>query len=131
MADEVKSKRVLLAKPGLDGHDRGVKVVARGLRDAGMEVIYLGLHQTPEQIVQAAIEEDVEVVGLSSLAGAHMTIFTKVIELLRERGAADIKVIGGGIIPEKDIAELEQLGVTKLFTPGTPTSEIVGFVQGL
>ena len=131
MADEVKSKRVLLAKPGLDGHDRGVKVVARGLRDAGMEVIYLGLHQTPEQIVQAAIEEDVEVVGLSSLAGAHMTIFPKVIELLRERGAADIKVIGGGIIPEKDIAELEQLGVTKLFTPGTPTSEIVGFVQGL
>ena len=131
MADEVKSKRVLLAKPGLDGHDRGVKVVARGLRDAGMEVIYLGLHQTPEQIVQAAIEEDVEVVGLSSLAGAHMTIIPKVIELLRERGAADIKVIGGGIIPEKDIAGLEQLGVTKLFTPGTPTSEIVGFVQDL
>jgi len=131
MADEIKSKRVLLAKPGLDGHDRGVKVVARALRDAGMEVIYLGLHQTPEQIVQAAIEEDVEVVGLSSLAGAHMTIFPKVIELLREPGAADIKVIGGGIIPEKDIAELEQLGVTKLFTPGTPTSEIVGFVQDL
>ena len=131
MADEIKSKRVLLAKPGLDGHDRGVKVVARALRDAGMEVIYLGLHQTPEQIVQAAIEEDVEVVGLSSLAGAHMTIFPKVIELLREPGAAYIKVIGGGIIPEKDIAELEQLGVTKLFTPGTPTSEIVGFVQDL
>lgn len=131
MADEIKSKRVLLAKPGLDGHDRGVKVVARALRDAGMEVIYLGLHQTPEQIVQAAIEEDVEVVGLSSLAGAHMTIFPKVIELLRGRGAADIKVIGGGIIPEKDIAELEQLGVTKVFTPGTPTSEIVGFVQDL
>ena len=131
MADEKKSRRVLLAKPGLDGHDRGVKVVARALRDAGMEVIYLGLHQTPEQIVQAAIEEDVEVVGLSSLAGAHMTIFPKVIELLRERGASDIKVMGGGIIPDEDMAELERLGVARLFTPGTPTSEIVDFVRGL
>jgi len=131
MATDKKSKRVLLAKPGLDGHDRGVKVVARALRDAGMEVIYLGLHQTPEQIVQAAIEEDVEVVGLSSLAGAHMTIFPKVIELLRERGASDIKVIGGGIIPDKDIAELERQGVATIFTPGTVTSEIVSFVQEL
>jgi methylmalonyl-CoA mutase C-terminal domain/subunit len=131
MTDEKKSKRVLLAKPGLDGHDRGVKVVARALRDAGMEVIYLGLHQTPEQIVQAAIEEDVKVVGLSSLAGAHMTIFTKLIELLRERGAPDIKVMGGGIIPDEDIAELERMGVVRLFTPGTQTSEIVDFVKGL
>jgi len=133
MADERKSKgkRVLLAKPGLDGHDRGVKVVARALRDAGMEVIYLGLHQTPEQIVQAAIEEDVAVVGLSSLAGAHMTTFPKVIELLRERGATDIKVMGGGVIPESDVAELERLGVVRLFTPGTRTSEIVDFVRGL
>ena len=131
MATDKKSKRVLLAKPGLDGHDRGVKVVARALRDAGMVVIYLGLHQTPEQIVQAAIEEDVEVVGLSSLAGAHMTIFPKVIELLRERGASDIKVIGGGIIPDKDIAELERQGVATIFTPGTVTSEIVSFVQDL
>ena len=133
MADERKSKgkRVLLAKPGLDGHDRGVKVVARALRDAGMEVIYLGLHQTPEQIVQAAIEEDVAVVGLSSLAGAHMTTFPKVIELLRERGATDIKVMGGGVIPEIDVAELERLGVVRLFTPGTRTSEIVDFVRGL
>jgi len=133
MADERKSKgkRVLLAKPGLDGHDRGVKVVARALRDAGMEVIYLGLHQTPEQIVQAAIEEDVAVVGLSSLAGAHMTTFPKVIELLRERGATDIKVMGGGVIPESDVAELERLGVVRLFTPGTRTFEIVDFVRGL
>ena len=131
MATDKKSKRVLLAKPGLDGHDRGVKVVARALRDAGMEVIYLGLHQTPEQIVQAAIEEDVGVVGLSSLAGAHMTIFPKVIELLRERGASDIKVIGGGIIPDKDIDELERQGVATIFTPGTVTSEIVSFVQDL
>jgi len=131
MADEKKNRRVLLAKPGLDGHDRGVKVVARALRDAGMEVIYLGLHQTPEQIVQAAIEEDVEVVGLSSLAGAHMTIFPKVIELLRERGASDIRVMGGGIIPDEDMVELERLGVTRLFTPGTPTSEIVDFVKGM
>jgi len=122
---------VLLAKPGLDGHDRGVKVVARALRDAGMEVIYLGLHQTPEQIVQAAIEEDVAVVGLSSLAGAHMTTFPKVIELLRERGATDIKVMGGGVIPDSDVAELERLGVVRLFTPGTRTSEIVDFVRGL
>jgi methylmalonyl-CoA mutase, C-terminal domain len=126
-----KTQRVLVAKPGLDGHDRGAKVVARALRDAGMEVIYLGLHQTPEQIVQAAIDEDVDVVGLSILSGAHMTAFPKVVEMLRERGASDIKVIGGGIIPEEDVAELESKGVAKLFTPGTTTSEIVDFVRSL
>jgi len=129
MVENVVSVRVLVAKPGLDGHDRGAKVVARALRDAGMEVIYLGLHQTPEQIAQAAIDEDVDVVGLSILSGAHMTVFPRVLELLREKGASDIKVIGGGIIPDEDIAELESAGVTKLFTPGTPTSEIVEFVR--
>lgn len=131
MAEQVKTQRVLVAKPGLDGHDRGAKVVARALRDAGMEVIYLGLHQTPEQIVQAAIDEDVDVIGLSILSGAHMTVFPKVIELLNQRGASDIKVMGGGIIPADDIAELERSGVTKLFTPGTPTSQIVEFVRSL
>jgi len=126
-----KTHRVLVAKPGLDGHDRGAKVVARALRDAGMEVIYLGLHQTPEQIVRAAIDEDVDVVGLSILSGAHMTVFPKVLEMLRERGASDIALIGGGIFPEEDIAELEAAGVTKLFTPGTPTTEIVEFIRAL
>jgi methylmalonyl-CoA mutase C-terminal domain/subunit len=126
-----KTHRVLVAKPGLDGHDRGAKVVARALRDAGMEVIYLGLHQTPEQIVQAAIDEDVDVVGLSILSGAHMTVFPRVVNMLAERGASDIKVIGGGIIPEEDIEELESKGVAKLFTPGTPTSAIVDFVRTL
>jgi methylmalonyl-CoA mutase C-terminal domain/subunit len=126
-----RTQRVLIAKPGLDGHDRGAKVVARALRDSGMEVIYLGLHQTPEQIVQAAIDEDVDVVGLSILSGAHMTVFPKVLEMLRERGAPDIKVIGGGIIPDEDIAELERLGVTRLFTPGTSTTDIVAFIQSL
>ncbi len=131
MAEQVKTRRVLVAKPGLDGHDRGAKVVARALRDAGMEVIYLGLHQTPEQIVQAAIDEDVDVIGLSILSGAHMTVFPKVIELLNQRGASDIKVMGGGIIPADDITELERSGVTKLFTSGTPTSQIVEFVRSL
>jgi len=131
MAEQVKTQRVLVAKPGLDGHDRGAKVVARALRDAGMEVIYLGLHQTPEQIVQAAIDEDVDVIGLSILSGAHMTVFPKVIELLNQRGASDIKVMGGGIIPADDITELERSGVTKLFTSGTPTSQIVEFVRSL
>jgi methylmalonyl-CoA mutase C-terminal domain/subunit len=131
MAEKVKTYRVLVAKPGLDGHDRGAKVVARALRDAGMEVIYLGLHQTPEQIVQAAIDEDVDVVGLSILSGAHMTVFPKVIEMLDRRGASDIKVVGGGIIPADDIAELERSGVVKIFTPGTPTSQIVEFVSSL
>ncbi len=128
---EKKTHRVLVAKPGLDGHDRGAKVVARALRDAGMEVIYLGLHQTPEQIVQAAVDEDVDVVGLSILSGAHMTVFPRVVEMLRERGAGEIKVIGGGIMPEEDIEALEARGVARLFTPGTPTSEIVDYIRSL
>jgi methylmalonyl-CoA mutase C-terminal domain/subunit len=121
--------RVVVAKPGLDGHDRGAKVVARALRDAGMEVIYTGLHQTPEQIVEAAIQEDADVVGLSVLSGAHMTLFRRVIELLAERDAADIVVFGGGIIPAADIPELEQLGVAKIFTPGATTASIVEWVR--
>ena len=121
--------RVVVAKPGLDGHDRGAKVVARALRDAGMEVIYTGLHQTPEQIVETAIQEDADVVGLSVLSGAHMTLFKRVIELLTERGAEDIIVFGGGIIPEADIPELERLGVAKIFTPGATTQSIVNWVR--
>jgi len=121
--------RVVIAKPGLDGHDRGAKVVARALRDAGMEVVYTGLHQTPEQIVEAAIQEDADVVGLSILSGAHMTLFAKVVGLLRTRDAADIVVFGGGIIPEDDIPELEKLGVAKVFTPGATTTEIVAWVR--
>jgi methylmalonyl-CoA mutase C-terminal domain/subunit len=120
--------RIVVAKPGLDGHDRGAKVVARALRDAGMEVIYTGLHQTPEQIVETAIQEDADAVGLSVLSGAHMTLFARVIELLRARGADDIAVFGGGIIPEADIPELDKLGVAKVFTPGTPTHEIVEWI---
>jgi methylmalonyl-CoA mutase, C-terminal domain len=121
--------RVVVAKPGLDGHDRGAKIVARALRDAGMEVIYTGLHQTPEQIVEAAIQEDADAVGLSVLSGAHMTLFAKVIELLRARDASDIVVFGGGIIPEADLAELKELGVARVFTPGAPTQEIVDWVR--
>ena len=121
--------RIVVAKPGLDGHDRGAKVVARALRDAGVEVVYTGLHQTPEQIVEAAIQEDADAVGLSVLSGAHMTLFARVVELLRERDAEDVVVFGGGIIPEADIAELEELGVAKVFTPGTPTTEIVDWVR--
>jgi methylmalonyl-CoA mutase C-terminal domain/subunit len=121
--------RVIIAKPGLDGHDRGAKVVARALRDAGIEVIYTGLHQTPEQIVAAALQEDADAIGLSVLSGAHMTQFSRVLELLKERGAEDIVVFGGGIIPEADIAELEQMGVARLFTPGATTTEIVGWVR--
>ena len=121
--------RVVVAKPGLDGHDRGAKVIARALRDAGMEVIYTGLHQTPEQIVDTAIQEDADLVGLSVLSGAHMTLFKKVLELLRERDADDIVVFGGGIIPEADITELKQLGVAEIFTPGAPTTEIVDWVR--
>jgi len=121
--------RVVVAKPGLDGHDRGAKVVARALRDAGMEVIYTGLHQTPEQIVEAAIQEDADVVGLSVLSGAHLTLFARVVELLRERDASDIVVFGGGIIPDDDIPELERLGVAKVFTPGATTREIVDWVH--
>jgi methylmalonyl-CoA mutase, C-terminal domain len=125
----VSNIRVVIAKPGLDGHDRGAKVVARALRDAGVEVIYTGLHQTAEQIVAAAIQEDADAVGLSVLSGAHMTQFARVLELLAERGATDIIVFGGGIIPDDDIAELERMGVAKIFTPGASTSEIVDWVR--
>jgi methylmalonyl-CoA mutase C-terminal domain/subunit len=121
--------RLLVGKVGLDGHDRGAKIIARALRDAGMEVIYTGLHQTPEQIVEAAIQEDADAVGLSVLSGAHMTLFAKVIDLLRERDAADIVVFGGGIIPEADLAELEGMGVARVFTPGATTRDIVGWVR--
>ena len=121
--------RVVVAKPGLDGHDRGAKVVARALRDAGMEVIYTGLHQTPEQIVETAVQEDADAVGLSVLSGAHMTLFRRVLDLLAERGASDIVVFGGGIIPDADIPELAQLGVAKVFTPGASTGSIVEWVR--
>jgi methylmalonyl-CoA mutase, C-terminal domain len=121
--------RVVVAKPGLDGHDRGAKVVARALRDAGMEVVYTGLHQTPEQIVATAIQEDADAIGLSVLSGAHMTLFRRVLELLAERDAADIVVFGGGIIPAGDIAELERLGVAKIFTPGATTASIIEWVR--
>jgi methylmalonyl-CoA mutase C-terminal domain/subunit len=121
--------RVIVAKPGLDGHDRGAKVVARALRDAGMEVIYTGLHQTPEQIVEAAIQEDADAVGLSVLSGAHLTLFKRVVELLEERDAGDIVVFGGGIIPDGDIPQLEELGVAKIFTPGATTHDIVAWVR--
>ncbi len=121
--------RVIIAKPGLDGHDRGAKVVARALRDAGVEVIYTGLHQTPEQIVAAALQEDADAIGLSILSGAHMTQFARVLGLLREQNASDIVVFGGGIIPDADIAELESMGVAKIFTPGAPTAQIVDWVR--
>jgi len=121
--------RVVVAKPGLDGHDRGAKVVARALRDAGMEVVYTGLHQTPEQIVETAIQEDADAVGLSVLSGAHMTLFRRVLELFSQRNAADIVVFGGGIIPEADIPELELLGVSKIFTPRATTQSIVEWVR--
>ncbi|MBA3489287.1 MAG: cobalamin B12-binding domain-containing protein [Longispora sp.] len=121
--------RVVVAKPGLDGHDRGAKVVARALRDAGMEVIYTGLHQTPEQIVETAIQEDADMIGLSVLSGAHMTLFARLLELLRERGVDDIVVFGGGIVPDADIPELEKLGVAKIFTPGATTYSIVDWVR--
>ena len=124
-----KKIRVVVAKPGLDGHDRGAKVVARALRDAGVEVVYTGLHQTPEQIVEAAIQEDADAVGLSVLSGAHMTLFAKVIDLLKARDAGDIVVFGGGIIPDDDLPELERMGVAKVFTPGAATTEIVDWVR--
>ncbi len=120
--------RVLIAKPGLDGHDRGAKVVARGLRDAGMEVIYLGLRLTPEQIAEAAIQEDVNVVGIDCLSGAHMTLFPKTVQLIREKGGTDILVIGGGIIPKKDIPKLKEAGIARIFGPGTPIDEISSFI---
>lgn len=121
--------RILVAKPGLDGHDRGAKIIARALRDAGFEVIYTGLHQTPEMIVEAALQEDVDGIGLSILSGAHLVQFPAVIDLLRERSASDIKVFGGGIIPEDDIATLAKLGVAKVFTPGATTQEIIDWVK--
>ena len=121
--------RVLVAKPGLDGHDRGAKVVAASLRDAGMEVVYTGLHQTPEMIARAAVQEDVDVVGLSILSGAHMTLFPRVKKLLDEQGRGDILVTGGGIIPRDDMDALETLGIGKLFGPGTPTSELIAYIE--
>ena len=121
--------RVVIAKPGLDGHDRGAKVIARALRDAGMEVVYTGLHQTPEQIVETALQEDADLIGLSVLSGAHLTLFRKVLALLTEREARDIVVFGGGIIPEADIPLLEEAGVAKIFTPGTRTQDVVDWVQ--
>lgn len=122
--------KVLIAKPGLDGHDRGAKIIARALRDAGMEVIYTGLHQTPEQIVETVIQEDADAVGLSILSGAHMTLVPRVVELLGEQGASDVLVTVGGTIPADDIPELERLGVAAVFTPGAPTQGIIDFIQG-
>lgn len=126
---ETKKIRVLIAKPGLDGHDRGAKVVARALRDAGFEVIYTGLRQTPEQIAETALQEDVDVVGLSILSGAHMRLFPEIMQLLKEREMADILVIAGGIIPEDDFEPLKKLGIKAIFGPGTPTGEIVEFIR--
>ena len=121
--------REVIAKPGLDGHDRGAKIVARALRDAGMEVVYTGLHQTPEQIVDTVVQEDADAVGLSVLSGAHMTLFARLTELMRERGVDDVVVFGGGIVPDEDIPELEKLGVARIFTPGATTTEIVDWVR--
>jgi methylmalonyl-CoA mutase, C-terminal domain len=121
--------RVVVAKPGLDGHDRGAKVVARALRDAGMEVVYTGLHQTPEQIVETALQEDADAIGLSVLSGAHMTLFAKLIELLKAKDAQDVVVFGGGIIPAEDIPKLTEMGVAKVFTPGATTQDIVNWVR--
>jgi methylmalonyl-CoA mutase, C-terminal domain len=121
--------RIVVGKPGLDGHDRGAKIVARALRDAGHEVVYTGLHQTPEQIVETAIQEDADLIGLSVLSGAHMTLFRRLLELLADRDATDIVVFGGGIIPEEDIPVLEEIGVAKVFSPGATTGEITGWVR--
>ena len=121
--------RVLIAKPGLDGHDRGAKVIARALRDAGMEVIYTGLRQTPEQIVSAAIQEDVDVIGMSILSGAHNYLFPKVSELLKQQGVNDILIIGGGVIPDEDIEGLKNAGISEIFTPGTPTAQMIEYIK--
>ena len=131
MAIAATPLRVLIGKVGLDGHDRGVKLIARALRDAGMEVIYTGLHQTPEQVVNTAIQEDVDAIGLSILSGAHNTLFRRVLELLKEQSAEDIVLFGGGIIPDEDLPALRAAGVCALFRPGTPMNEIVDFVKGL
>jgi methylmalonyl-CoA mutase, C-terminal domain len=128
--EDKRKIRVVVAKPGLDGHDRGAKIIARALRDAGMEVIYTGLHQTPEQIVETVIQEDADAVGLSILSGAHMTLIPRVLELLNEREAGDVVVIAGGTIPGDDIPELKKLGVSEIFTPGASTQEIIEFVRG-
>lgn len=125
-----KKIRVVVAKPGLDGHDRGAKIIARALRDAGMEVIYTGLHQTPEQIVETVIQEDADAVGLSILSGAHMTLVPRIVSLLKEQGIDDVLVTVGGTIPADDIPELKKLGVSEVFTPGAPTSAIIDFIQG-
>lgn len=124
-----RTLRILVAKPGLDGHDRGAKIIARALRDAGMEVIYTGLHQTPEMIATAAIQEDVDVVGLSILSGAHMTLFPRVLELLRAEGRGDVLLTGGGILPKEDMDALQAMGTGKLFGPGTPTSDLVDYIR--
>ena len=129
MSTTARRIRVLVGKPGLDGHDRGAKVIASALRDAGMEVIYTGLHQTPGQIVETAIQEDADAVGISILSGAHMTLVPRILELLREQGAEDVVVVVGGTIPADDVVELKQQGVAEVFTPGAPTSEIVDFVR--
>ena len=130
MALNPRPLRVLIAKPGLDGHDRGAKVIARALRDAGMEVIYTGLHQTPEQIVETAIQEDADAVGISILSGAHMTLVPRIVELLREQDAGDVLVTVGGTIPAEDAPELKKLGIAEVFTPGASTDEIVEFIRG-
>jgi len=127
--DSGRRIRILVAKPGLDGHDRGARVIARAYRDAGFEVVYTGLHQTPEQIVAAALQEDVDLIGLSVLSGAHMSLFKRVLELLKAKKAGDVAVIGGGIIPEKDIPKLKKLGIKEIFLPGTSLDEIVGWVK--
>jgi len=124
-----KRIRILVAKPGLDGHDRGAKVIAAALRDAGMEVIYTGLHQTPEMVAEAALQEDVDVVGVSVLSGAHMTIFPRILKLMQEKGLTDVLLTGGGIIPQKEREELEAMGVGRLFGPGTPTGEVIQYIQ--
>ncbi len=126
---EQRKIRVVVAKPGLDGHDRGAKIIARALRDAGMEVVYTGLHQTPEQIVETALQEDADAIGLSILSGAHMTLVPRIVELLREQDAGDILVVVGGTIPNQDIPELKELGVAEVFTPGAPTQAIIDFIR--
>jgi len=129
MKDSGRRIRILVAKPGLDGHDRGARVIARSFRDAGFEVVYTGLHQTPEQIAGAAVQEDVDLIGLSVLSGAHMTLFKRVLELLKDKGADDVMVIGGGIIPEEDVPRLKKLGIQEIFLPGTSLDTIVNWVK--